>query len=111
MYNLVMKEGRFFSNSDEQGRRRIAALDEGIADELFPQGAVGKQIVIGGTSFTVVGVVENQAYLFGMVESKMIYVPISTWLDMNPYANISYIEGSTYEAKVVQKATEKVVKV
>lgn len=111
MYNLVMKEGRFFSNSDDQGRRRIAALDEGIADELFPQGAVGKQIVIGGTSFTVVGVVENQAYLFGMVESKMIYVPISTWLDMNPYANISYIEGSTYEAKDVQKATEKVVKV
>ena len=111
MYNLVMKEGRFFSNSDEQGRRRIAALDEGIADELFPQGAVGKQIVIGGTSFTVVGVVKNQAYLFGMVESKTIYVPISTWLDISPNAYISYIEGSTYEAKDVQKATEKVVKV
>lgn len=111
MYNFVMKEGRFFSNSDEQGRRRIAVLDEGIADELSPQGAVGEQIVIGGTSFTVAGVVKNQASMFGMGQAQMIYVPISTWLDISPYAYIAYIEGSTYEAKDVQKATEQVVKI
>lgn len=111
MYNFIMKEGRFFSNSDEQGRRRIAALDEGIADELFPQGAVGEQIVIGGTSFTVAGVVKNQVSMFNMEGSKMIYIPISTWLDISPYAYISYIEGSTYETKDVARAADQAVKI
>lgn len=111
MYNFVMKEGRFFNQSDEQGRRRIAALDEGIADELFPKGAVGEQIVIGGTSFTVAGVVKHQGSIFNVEGSKTIYIPISTWLDMSPYAYVNYIEGSTYELKDVQKATDQVVKI
>lgn len=76
MRNFVMKEGRFFANSDEQGRRRIAALDEGIATELFPDGAVGEQIILGGTSLTVVGVVKNQASMFNMEGSKIVYMPI-----------------------------------
>lgn len=111
MYNFVMKEGRFFSQADEQGRRRIAALDEGIADELFPKGAVGEQIVIAGTSFTIVGVVKSQASLFNLEGSKMIYIPISTWLDISPYATISYLEGSTYDVKDVQKAADQAVKI
>lgn len=111
MYNFVMREGRFFSNADEQGRRRIAVLDEGIADELFPKGAVGEQIVIGGTSFTIAGVVKYQASMFSMEGPKMIYIPISTWLDISPYAYISYIEGSTHELKDVQKATDQAVKI
>jgi len=111
MYNYVMKEGRFFNRSDEQGRRRVAALDEGIAGELFPKGAVGEQIIIGGTSFTIVGVVEHQGSIFNTEGPKTIYIPISTWLDISPYAYISYIEGTTYELKDVQKVTEQVVKI
>ena len=111
MRNFVMKEGRFFANSDEQGRRRIAALDEGIATELFPDGAVGEQIILGGTSLTVVGVVKNQASMFNMEGSKIVYMPISTWLDISPYAYIDYIEGTTYQTKDVQKATDQVVKI
>jgi len=111
MYNFVMEEGRFFSQSDEQGRRRIAALDEAIADELFPKGAVGEQIVIGGTSFTIAGVVKHQASLLNPEGPKIIYLPISTWLDISPYAYINYIEGSTYELKDVKKAADQAVKI
>lgn len=111
MRNVVMKEGRFFNESDEQARRRLVALDEGLASELFPKGAVGKQIVIRGTSLTVVGVVKNQNSLFSMGDSQLVYVPVRTWLDLYPGGFINYFEGSTYEQQDVQAATDKTVKI
>lgn len=111
MRNVVMKEGRYFSASDEQARRRLVALDEGLASELFPKGAVGKQVVIRGTSLTVVGVVKNQGSIFSMGQSQQVYLPIRTWLDLFPYGFVNYIEGSTFEQKDVQQATDQTVKI
>ncbi len=110
MRNLNMKEGRFFNGADEQGRRRLAAIDEGLAQELFlKKSAIGEQIVIAGTSLTVIGVVKQEGSIFNMGNSQYVYVPIRVWMDIFPWNYISQIEGTTYYQEDVQATTEKVV--
>jgi putative ABC transport system permease protein len=110
MRNLTMKEGRFFSSTDEQGRRRLAAIDEGLAEELFSQrSAIGEQIVVAGTSLTIVGVVKQEGSIFSMGGSQYVYMPIRVWMDIFPWNYISQMEGTTHNREDVQAATGKVV--
>lgn len=111
MRNVVMKEGRFFSASDEQARRRLVALDEGLAQEFFPDGAVGEQVVIRGTSLTVVGVVKQEGSMFTMGASQKVYLPIRIWMDLYPGGFINYLEGSTFHPQEVQQAAAQTVKI
>lgn len=110
MYNITMQEGRFFSAADEQGRRRLVAIDEGLAQELFRnKSAVGEQIVVAGTSFTIIGVIKPETSIFNMGTSQYVYMPIGVWLDVFPGSFISQMEGTTYKQEDIQATTEKVV--
>jgi putative ABC transport system permease protein len=57
VYDLDMKEGRAFTDMDDQNRSNIVVLGHDTADELFGgESAVGKEVNIEGRLFTVVGV-------------------------------------------------------
>jgi len=49
--------GRYFTPDEEARGMRVATIGYSIAEALFPAGdALGKQVMIGGAEFTVVGV-------------------------------------------------------
>jgi putative ABC transport system permease protein len=112
MRNLAMKEGRFFSSTDEQGRRRLVVLDQGLAEELFPtKSALEQQLVVNGTSLTIIGVIKQENSLFNMGESQKVYIPIEVFMDIYPSAYINSIEGTVINRKDVEKATQNTVKI
>lgn len=79
--NLDATKGRFFTNSDDQNRRRVAVLGPGIKEDLFSQEpAVGKDISLNGIRFTVIGVVEEKGSgQFGGPDiDSIIYIPLQT---------------------------------
>ncbi|MCR9248624.1 MAG: ABC transporter permease, partial [bacterium] len=59
--NRVIVEGRFFSAKENEHRMPVVVLGHSSAEALFPNGgAVGKEILIGGNRFTVIGVCQKR---------------------------------------------------
>lgn len=88
---LEFLAGRFWTEADDRGTRRVIVLDEMAADRLFPgedpAAAVGQVIRVDGIPYRVAGVVRSQvpAALAGFVSALgeglrgRGYVPLSTW--------------------------------
>jgi putative ABC transport system permease protein len=86
--DLDMREGRFFNDNDEQRAASVAVLGSDTADGLFEgESAVGKEVVVTGLVFTVVGVLEKQKQAFGggkNPQDNKVFFPISTFHHIHP---------------------------
>jgi len=83
MRNIITEQGgRFLNEPDQQHRRRVVVLGNEIKNLLFAEGdAVGQQVLIGQTPFTVVGVMEpkTQNSSYNARDSDRIFIPASTF--------------------------------
>jgi putative ABC transport system permease protein len=71
--------GAFFTNADVQSALKVAVLGQGIVDELSPdQSLIGKEIKIGETRLTVIGIMETKGQSGMMNIDDTVYVPITT---------------------------------
>lgn len=84
--NASTLEGRFISEGDDLHKEKVVMLGENVAPVLFPDGhAVGKDVMIDGTDFLVIGVVEKPKGGMGMGdEDRRILIPLSTMKKMYP---------------------------
>lgn len=87
--NASTLEGRFISEGDDLHREKVVMLGENVAPALFPQGhAVGRDVMIDGTEFLVIGVVEKPKGGFGMGdEDRRVLIPYNTFTKMYPAAD------------------------
>jgi putative ABC transport system permease protein len=80
--NIVVKEGRFITESDDSQRSNVLVLGVNAADALFPGYAqiAGAQVRMGGYNFEVIGVLEKRkAGFFGEnEEDNAVYIPFRT---------------------------------
>src|SRR5438552_222942 len=61
VFDLTLKEGRWFSTGDDEQRTHVIVLGYDTADTLFPNDSpLGKEINIEGELFTVVGVFQKR---------------------------------------------------
>jgi len=86
--NMTMMAGRFFNSNDLERATDVVVLGHDTADELFGlNDAVGKEVVAGGITFTVVGVVDKRRTAFGggkNAEDNKAYFPITTFHKLHP---------------------------
>ena len=80
--NIVLKEGRFISEMDDQQRSNVMVIGVNAADALFPgeNQIAGTQVRMGGYNFEIVGVLEKRkAGFFGEnEEDNAVYIPFRT---------------------------------
>jgi putative ABC transport system permease protein len=86
--NAAVLQGRFLSEGDDIHKEKVVMLGENVAPVLFPNGnAVGKDIILDGENFTVVGVVEKPKGGMGMGdEDRRVLIPYSTFMKIYPQA-------------------------
>ncbi len=78
---LDLDEGRFLANFEVEHARPIAVIGADIREQLFgPVDVVGKEIKVGGESFTVLGVEKRNGSFFGRSLDTNIYIPYTAWL-------------------------------
>ena len=86
--NMTLLDGRFFNSNDQERATDVVVLGADTADELFGvNDAVGKEVVVGGITFTVVGVVDKRRTAFGggkNAEDNKAYFPITTFHKLHP---------------------------
>ena len=87
--NAATIDGRFISEGDDLHREKVVMLGENVAPVLFPEGhPIGKDVMIDGTDFQVIGVVEKPKGGFGMGdEDRRVLIPFSTFRKTFPTAN------------------------
>jgi len=82
IYNIVLREGRFISESDDQQRANVLVIGINAADALFPgrNDIAGTQVRMGGYNFEIIGVLEKRkAGFFGEnEEDNAVYLPFRT---------------------------------
>jgi ABC-type antimicrobial peptide transport system permease subunit len=84
--NAAMKEGRFFTESENHHRQKVVVLGQNIAETIFDnRPAVGKEVLIDGTNYVVVGVFEKPKGGFGGDdEDRRVAVPYYTFMKVYP---------------------------
>jgi len=88
VYDLKLASGRFFTQTDQDRAADVAVLGSDIAEDLFGnQDPLGKDVIIAGHTFTVIGVYEKQKTAFGGGKNpadSMAYFPITTFRKLHP---------------------------
>ena len=88
--NANLKEGRFFSDGDNEHKRSVTVIGESIAKALFPTvDPIGKLVTVNGHEFEVIGVFELPKGGFGMNnEDRRVIIPYYTFRKL--YPNMKY---------------------
>ena len=93
--------GSFLAPTDVETRRAVAVIGAQIYRDLFPEGGdpVGQRIRIDGTSFTVIGIMEEKG---SSSQDTSIFIPITTFQ--------RYVSGASDYATVnIQAASTEVM--
>ena len=88
VYDLDMKDGRFFTDADTERSANVVVLGNDTADNLFgTESPLGKDVTIAGMVFTVVGVMDKQKQAFGggkNPEDNKAFFPVTTFHKIHP---------------------------
>ena len=85
--NMIVRDGRFFTESEDQRRLPVAMLGYEIDRALFPNGsAVGKTIDVNGQTLRVLGVFDRRKGNFFGTEAadQFVIVPYQTFRKLFP---------------------------
>src|SRR5687768_10584904 len=80
--NIVLKDGRFITDLDDQQRANVMVIGVNAADALFPgqNQIAGTKVRMGGYNFEIIGVLEKRkAGFFGEnEEDNAVFIPFRT---------------------------------
>jgi putative ABC transport system permease protein len=105
-------EGRPFTEAEEFRRADVTVLGHDTAEKLFgTEDPIGKDVVIGGDVFTVIGVLDKYKQLFGggsNPEDNKAVFPMSTFRKIHPEVEDTIIAIKYDDAKNKAMVTEEV---
>jgi putative ABC transport system permease protein len=106
--NAATIEGRFLAEGDDLHKEKVVMLGENVAPVLFPEGhPIGKDVMIDGTNFQVVGVVEKPKGGFGMGdEDRRVLIPFNTFKKIYPAADELNMRIQAYPGQLDQMVDE-----
>ncbi len=110
--NATTLEGRFIGEGDDLHKEKVVMLGQNVAPVLFPEGhPIGKDVMIDGTDFKVIGVVEKPKGGFGMGdEDRRVLIPFSTFKKTYPEADEIQMRAQAYP-KMLDQAVDQMTEV
>jgi len=102
-------EGRFISEGDDLHKEKVAMIGENVSPVLFPNGhPIGQDVLIDGSSFLVVGVLEKQKGGFGADEQdRRVLIPYNTFKKIYPSADEVNLRALAYPG-VLNQAVDQI---
>ena len=87
-----MKEGRFFTDQEDEHRLEVAVLGYDAEQTLFPgEEALGKQLLVDGNPYTVMGVFEKKKNPAPGRGDNEIFIPYRTYRKHYPQDDENFI--------------------
>src|SRR6478672_11271772 len=80
---FTLASGRFFTDAEEAGMRRVAVVGSAVIDNLglqTPDALIGENVRIGGIQFEVIGVFQSKGQTggFGNNPDDFVLIPLTT---------------------------------
>ena len=106
MTSVHIKEGRFFTDIENQHRAEVAVIGADIADKLFPGlQPLGRQILVDEKPLTIIGVLEKVDSFFtgdgdGGNQNRAVYMPYETIKKLYPQEKDHFIMAQAAEGKM-----------
>jgi putative ABC transport system permease protein len=79
---LSLREGRFFTEADEEHKRQVLVIGSDVAEALFQHktSVAGSEVLFGGRPFTVVGVLEKRkgGFMGENEDDSVVLLPFRT---------------------------------
>lgn len=73
-------QGRYFTEAENNNAMRVAFIGQDVVDKLFPQGGpIGREIVIRGIPYRVIGVQVAKGTVFGRPMDSFVQLPLKTY--------------------------------
>ncbi|MBL8150432.1 MAG: ABC transporter permease [Blastocatellia bacterium] len=111
--NLIVREGRFINDIDDQHRRDVMVVGVNVAEAIFSNQSTvaGKKVMMGGKEFEIIGVLEKRkSGFFGeSTEDNAVYIPFRTASKIAPrseYIMLSINAKSGQLAKALDQSEE-----
>ncbi len=86
--NIVMSEGRFINEIDDQHRRDVMVIGVNVAESLFPHQVqiTGIKVIMWGREFEIIGVLDKRkGSFFGEnEEDNAVFIPFRTARKLSP---------------------------
>lgn len=103
VYELKLKEGRFFTESELSAARSVAIIGTKIASTLFPGAEpMGKEFKIKGAKFTVIGIFEEEGEGLFEISSK----DQSVMIPYHNFTKLFFVGKNGIEPSIVVKGLE-----
>jgi len=80
--NVDAAEGRYFTDSENDGALRVAFIGMDVATALFPAGAstaIGEEINVAGLPYRIIGIAAAKGTVFGIPQDNFITLPLKTY--------------------------------
>jgi putative ABC transport system permease protein len=101
--NATMAAGRFFTDTENIHRENVAVVGENVATALYGAipDAIGKNIMVDGSTFQVIGVLQKPVGGFGTNdEDRRVVLPYYTFRKIYPAAFEIFIRFLSYPGQV-----------
>lgn len=73
-------DGRYISEGDDKNRSMVTMIGAELATKLFPNmDPIGRELLIDGRPFQVVGVAKPLGTVFGQSQDNFAYIPVGTF--------------------------------
>ncbi|HVF91336.1 MAG TPA: ABC transporter permease [Blastocatellia bacterium] len=93
--NLIIDQGRFISDMDDQHKRDVMVIGSNVAEALFPHKSqvVGTEVLLGGRPFEIIGVLEKKksGFMGDGGEDNVLFIPFKTSRKIAPQADFMMI--------------------
>lgn len=77
--SYLLGDGRFFTEQDIQTNRKITVLGMEVVEKIFPNvNPIGKDVVIDGNTFEVVGILSAKGESLGQSMDNIVLMPVRT---------------------------------
>jgi putative ABC transport system permease protein len=93
--NVVLSEGRYISETDDQHRRDCMVIGVNVAEALFPKRSqvAGAQVLLAGRTFEVIGVLDKRkgGFMGDSDEDNAVYIPFRTARKLSPRSDFTLL--------------------
>jgi len=101
--SVLMEQGRFFTLPQERLGSHVAVIGQTVNKDLFiHEDAIGKRITVGGTKYTVIGVLKARGSVFGIDEDNTVVMPIAAAQRQFGITNINALYLSAKRPELVR---------
>src|SRR5258708_2439293 len=92
-----MKEGRFYTEQEDEHRVDLAVIGFDIANTLFPsESAIGKPLQVDGAVYEVIGVLDKKKNPFLGVSDNEVFIPYRSYRKHYPRDDETFINAMAY---------------